>query len=290
MNPPRRILLRVLRHAVILVVTLAFGGFLACLMLRYSPGFDTDERDLDSRYRSETLIALHQARAGEQNILQFYVHYLRGVAHGDLGVSPTFERPISELIAARAPVTLRLIGVGLVCGWLLGLGLAIASALRPHGMVLIFSELFTGLFLCFPAAVVALLVFLANGPVPLVIAAAIFPRVYRYARVLLLDALAQPCVLSAAGRGVHPARIFFRYAVPPVAAPLSAFLAVCVTIAFGAAIPVEVICDLPGIGHLAWKAAISHDTALLAAMTLLVTAVTLLSSAAADLVVTTPRA
>jgi peptide/nickel transport system permease protein len=274
---------RLVRHAAVLALTLAVGGFLGCLLLRYAPGFDSDERDLDPRYRSETLDALRQARAGEQNVFQFYLHYLAGASRGDFGISRTFERPVGELIAARAPVTLRLIGYGLLSGWIVGVALAIAAATRPFGTVLLFTELVTGLFLCFPAAILALFVFLASGPVTLVIAAAIFPRVYRYAKALFSDALALPCVLAAAARGIPNARIFFHYAVPPVVAPLAAFLGVCVTLAFGAAIPVEVICDLPGIGHLAWKAAVGRDLPLLTAMTLIVTATTLVANAAADL-------
>jgi peptide/nickel transport system permease protein len=275
---------RLVRHVAIFVVTLLIGGFLGCVLLRYAPGFDSDERDVDPRFRTETVEALRQARAGEQNVFQFYYHYLAGASHGDFGMSRAFERPVSELIAARAPITLRLIAYGLVTGWLVGLSLAVATSVRPFWPLLFFSEFATGLFLCFPAAILALFVFLAKGPVTLVIAAAIFPRVYRYSRAVLLDSLAHPAVLSAASRGIPRARIFFRYAIPPVAGPLIAFLAVCVTIAFGAAIPVEVICDLPGIGHLAWKAATGRDLPLLTALTLIVTAVTLLANAAADMV------
>jgi peptide/nickel transport system permease protein len=274
---------RLVRHFAIFAITLIVGGFLGCLLLRYAPGFDSDERELDPRYRTETVEALRKARAGEQNVFQFYYHYLIGASHGDFGVSRTFEQPVGQLIAARAPTTLRLIGYGLITGWIVGLSMAIATALRPFWPLLIFSEFLTGLFLCFPAAILALFVFLAKGPVTLIIAAAIFPRVYRYSRALLLDSLGHPSVLSAASRGIPRATIFFRYAVPPVTGPLVAFLAVCVTLAFGAAIPVEVICDVPGIGHLAWKAALGRDLPLLTAMTLIVTAVTLLANAAADL-------
>jgi peptide/nickel transport system permease protein len=51
----------------------------------------------------------------------------------------------------------------------------------------------------------------------------------------------------------------------------------------GAAIPIEVICDSPGIGQLAWQAALSRDLPLLVNMTLFVTLVTLAANSAADL-------
>ena len=53
--------------------------------------------------------------------------------------------------------------------------------------------------------------------------------------------------------------------------------------ALGAAIPIEVICDSPGIGQLAWQAALGRDLPLLVNMTLFVTLVTLGANSASDL-------
>jgi ABC-type dipeptide/oligopeptide/nickel transport system permease component len=54
--------------------------------------------------------------------------------------------------------------------------------------------------------------------------------------------------------------------------------------AFAASIPVEALCDLPGIGQLAWKAALGRDLDLLVILTMIVTLVTLLANSASDLV------
>jgi ABC-type dipeptide/oligopeptide/nickel transport system permease component len=60
--------------------------------------------------------------------------------------------------------------------------------------------------------------------------------------------------------------------------------------AFAAAIPVEVVCDLPGIGQLAWKAALSRDLGLLVNLTMVVTVITLAANSAAELVAPPGRA
>ena len=52
--------------------------------------------------------------------------------------------------------------------------------------------------------------------------------------------------------------------------------------AFGAAIPVETLCDLPGLGQLAWKAATARDLPLLVVLTLLITLLTQACNTAAD--------
>src|SRR5436305_2004666 len=56
-----------------------------------------------------------------------------------------------------------------------------------------------------------------------------------------------------------------------------------VSLGFAAAIPVEVLCDLPGIGQLAWKAALGRDLYLLINLTMIVTVITLLANSASDL-------
>src|SRR5437870_3457304 len=97
-------------------------------MVRLAPGFDADEREFDPRLSEASLQALRAERAADQNPGKFYVHYLRGLMHGDFGFSHSLRRPVSKLLAERGPVTLRLAGWGFIAGWALGLGLAIAAA------------------------------------------------------------------------------------------------------------------------------------------------------------------
>jgi len=52
--------------------------------------------------------------------------------------------------------------------------------------------------------------------------------------------------------------------------------------AFGAAIPIEALCDSPGIGQLAWQAALNRDLPLIMNLTLLVTIVTVATNSLAN--------
>jgi len=56
-------------------------------------------------------------------------------------------------------------------------------------------------------------------------------------------------------------------------------------VAFGAAIPIEVLCDLPSIGQLAWKAALARDLPVLVSLTIVVAAVTQLTNSASDMAI-----
>jgi peptide/nickel transport system permease protein len=57
-----------------------------------------------------------------------------------------------------------------------------------------------------------------------------------------------------------------------------------VSLAIGAAIPVEALCGLAGIGQLAWQAALARDLPVLVSITVLVTLVTLLANCSADVI------
>jgi len=54
-------------------------------------------------------------------------------------------------------------------------------------------------------------------------------------------------------------------------------------IAFGAAIPIEALCDSPGLGQLAWHAALSRDLPLIVTVTFVVSLVMLAANSLADL-------
>ena len=81
--------------------------------MRLAPGFDADEAQLDPHLNSESVQALRQARLEQHNIFRFYFHSLQRAAHGDLGTSLSLGQPVSTLLRERAPLTLRLVGIGL---------------------------------------------------------------------------------------------------------------------------------------------------------------------------------
>ena len=74
------------------------------------------------------------------------------------------------------------------------------------------------------------------------------------------------------------------HVVPVVAPQILSVAGVSVSIALGAAIPVEALCGFAGVGQLAWQAALARDLPLLVNITVLVTLVTLLANSGADVI------
>jgi peptide/nickel transport system permease protein len=254
---------------------LLVGGLLSATLVRLAPGFDVDEQQLDSRLSAESVRALHQARAGDRHLLSFYAGYLARALHGDLGQSRTLNRPVRELLAERVPVTMRLAGGGLLVGWISAIALALfATAVRKPACD-VAATLVGAIFLSLPAAVLALLFVFASAPAYLVIALAVFPKVFSYTRNLLTKSYAQPHLVTAYAKGLGWTRVLVWHVLPIAGRQLLAVAGISVSVALGAAIPVEALCGVAGVGQLAWQAALGRDLPLLVNLTMLVTVITL---------------
>jgi peptide/nickel transport system permease protein len=275
---------RILRHSVAIVATVLLGGLLSATLVRFAPGFEVDEQQLDPHLNAASIEALREARSHQRAIVPFYLHYLNRAAHGDLGTSLSLGQPVGVLLEQRAPLTLRLLAIGLGLGWASALSLAFSAAWLRRSAYDFVTTLVSGLFLCLPAAVLALLSILWNVPGALAIALIVFPHVYRYARNLLGKVYSSPHIVTARAKGLGECRILFWHVAPLAAPQLFAVAGVSVSMAAGAAIPIESLCGMAGVGQLAWQAALARDLPLLVNITILATLVTLLANSTADVI------
>src|ERR1700678_1010487 len=276
---------RLARKLTVIAALVLLGGLLSATLVRMAPGFDSDERELDPSLSAESVRALQQSHAGEHNVLSFYLHYLRGAIHGDLGTSHALGQPVQNLLRERWRVTVRIVGVGLLLAWMLALSLAFSICLWRRPAFEVFGIIISGAFLCIPAAVLALFSVVLDAPGYLAIALIVFPKIYRYSRNLLLKAYGLPHITAARARGLSEVRILAWHVLPVAGPQMIALAGITVSVALGASIPVEALCGLPGIGQLAWQAALSRDLPLLVNLTVLVTLVTLLANSGADVMI-----
>ena len=169
-------------------------------------------------------------------------------------------------------------------GWALGLTLAAAPIIMRNHSVDLLGSLLAGVALAVPAAVFACMFVRVRAPGRLVVGLIVFPKVFRYARNLLAESASRPHVLTGWAKGIGSFGIFTRHILPGSAPQLVALAGISISLAFAAAISVEVVCDLPGIGQLAWKAAMGRDFELLVNLTMVVTAITLGANATSGLI------
>ena len=264
-------------------IVLLLGGFLGATLVRLAPGFGVDEEELDTRLNKESVQALRRAHGTDESVARFYVGYLSRLLHGDLGVSLSLHQPVRQLLAERFPETMKSIGLGLAFAWTAGLALAMIAVMSRWWLVDFVTSLVASILLCIPAAALALLFLVARAPGRLALGLILFPKIFSYSRNLLAKSASLPHVLTARAKGLDEIRVMFRHILPVAGPQLLALAGMSVSLAFAATIPVEVLCDLPGIGQLAWKAALSRDLLLLVNVTMMVTLITLIINSAAEL-------
>ena len=266
----------------ILVLLAALGS---AILVRYSPGALVDERELDQRMSTETLAALRNQRAIDNGLGSGLFRYLQKAIDGDLGKSQSYNVPITKLLRENAPATLRRVGIGLGSAWLFGLSLAIPVAyFRSAWMLDAGTALLTSTLLSLPAGVLAYLCLTIGAPVEIVLLLVLTPRVFRFSRNVLVQAYGSTHIDMARARGIDELRILFAHVFPSAAPQLLALAATSLSMAVGAIIPIEAICDAAGLGRLAWQAAIARDLPLLLNLTMLIALATTAAMAFTEVV------
>jgi peptide/nickel transport system permease protein len=268
--------MRVMTQQLARMLTLVLvSGLASACLVRYAPGALVDERELNQRASEETLVALREQKARQHNVGVNFVRYLQGLAHGDLGFSESNHSPVSALLADRAPRTLRDLSFGLALAWLVGLGCAMVVVRFPLISFLDVTMLAVAtLILSLPVAVIAYFCLLAEQESHLVLAIVLAPKIFQFSRGVLTSVYAAPHVEMARSRGVSETAIVRKHVLPAAASQLIALAAASISLAIGAVIPIEAICDIPGLGRLAWQAATARDLPLLINLTMLVTLAT----------------
>jgi peptide/nickel transport system permease protein len=265
------------------VAIMLLAGLLGSTLIRIAPGFASDERQLNSNLSAQSMQAIRQARLADANIFQYYARYLGSAVRGDLGVSRTLNQPVGDLLRDRLPITLRNLAWAMGLAWMFGLALAVWSQLSGSRVVTGITEGLSGTFISTPAAVLALVFILLRFPPQFAPALLVFPKIYRYCHNLLRQGYDLPHVLTARAKGAGSLRVLVWHVLPTILPQVLALFGVSVSLALTALLPIEVICDISGIGQLAWQAAEGRDLTLLVGLTLAVTLISVAANTFSDL-------
>ncbi|MBS1873410.1 MAG: ABC transporter permease [Acidobacteria bacterium] len=268
------------KHAVRLVLTVLIAGLLGAALVRIAPAFGVSEQELDPRLSREFVQGQRPEPVG---ILRYYGQFLYGVAHGDFGESPSLQRPIGELLRERLPVSLENLAFGAGAGIVLGFLCAMVAVVFRSPLARAVPVASSTVLLSLPSAALGLLFLLAGWPPAMALTAVVFPRVYRYSAAVLARSADASHVLAARARGVSPGRILCVHVLPGAAPQLLAIVGMAISLGFPALVPIEAVCDSPGVMQLALKAAMARDLPLLVVLTMVASVVVLIGNAAADI-------
>jgi ABC-type dipeptide/oligopeptide/nickel transport system permease component len=211
---------------------------------------------------------------------QQYLHYWRGVLHGDLGNSLRLNQPVSALIAHAYPATVALTMAALSIAILLSIPAGVRSATRRNrwdDRLLGFVSLF-GLsvpnFALGPVLILLFAIQLNLLPVSgagswrnlvlpaITMGAALAAILTRMVRTSMLEELGQDYIRTARAKGVSERSVVYRHALRNALIPVVTVLGLQFGTLLAGAIVTETIFSYPGVGRLTISAISNRDYAL----------------------------
>ncbi len=278
-----------------LVVILVF------LALRIVPG-DPARLVAGEGAGEEEVRAVRRTIGLDDPLLVQLVRFLGSALSGDLGTSLRSGRAVREEIARAFPVSLSLVGVGMLLSGGIGVAGGVLSAVVAGSAVdrvltgaaavaasapafltgTLLLVWFAGKLRWFPAGGFQSVWHLALPVATLVVSeGAVLLRVARGAAA---DVVCSEFVRTAVAKGLRPARVLCRHVLPNVLVPV---LALCVADfgrLLGGAVVIESLFALPGMGYMALEAVRYRDYPLLQGVVVTLCAGAVLAGAVGDLV------
>jgi peptide/nickel transport system permease protein len=240
-----------------------------------------------------------------------YVRWLGRVVQGDFGYSLAARKPINEMILARMPTTLELVGFALLISIILGVGTGVIAAVKQYSWAdylatfsafawLSIPEFFLGMLMIylfavrlnwFPAfgtstagAENPLLDRLDHLILPgLTLGLGLTAALTRYTRSSLLEVLNSDYMTTARAKGLRERSVIVRHGLRNALIPIITVVAFRLPYLISGAVIIETVFQWPGLGFLTLNAATQKDYPLIMALALAVSFVVIVSSFIADI-------
>jgi peptide/nickel transport system permease protein len=253
----------------------------ALMLVRLVPGDATTELLLSGA--DQTTIAETRTRLGlDRSAGVALMQWLNGLRRFDLGYSSRYRRPVTDLIADRAPRTATLAALALLLATAIGLPLGILTGASPRGWVsAVVAPVSIALLACPPLVGALGLLFLAVATgwlstaqgslaVPtLALALPLAASLERLQSQATSEALGSPDLSAASARGVPAARLLWVHVARQSLRPVLGVYGLVIGSLFSGSLAVEVITGWPGLGRLTYDALVGRDLHLLAGCVLM---------------------
>jgi peptide/nickel transport system permease protein len=271
-------LLRRLARTLAIVLLVVFGS---TVLVRFAPGYLSDAREMDSRYAGAARAELSAETQRSSSLGHMLATEISGWTQGSLGLSRQYDVPVLELIQPRLAVTGSLMLRSIVFAWTLALCASLLSSASRNPSLLWQAP--AALLLAVPTAAMATVCLLvgSGGPV-LVMTLLLAARDFKFLDRSLRKAWRDEHLLHARAQGVTTLRLVRAHILPNIAPQLLALATLSIVTALSALVPVEVIFSVPGLGQLAWSAAMNRDLPVLLAITMLMAIAVTVAGMASD--------
>ena len=278
------------KRLLLFVPTVLLVSVIAFLMLRIVPGDPAVARMVgptgDAQYTEEQLKELQQRLGTNRHIVVQYVDWFFSMFKGDLGNSLLDDRPVTESMKRRLPVSVELAIGAIIFSTILAIPLGVISAVRQNTWVDYLGRLVAITGVTIPLFVFALLLLFVLvkgfGYAPLAldyeqlweepwtnikqmffpIVALSFTRIGYMARITrsgMLEVLREDYVRTARAKGLLEQAVIYRHALRNALLPVLTLAAFQFAVLLAGTVIVEQIFQLPGVGRLLIQSIFSRD-------------------------------
>src|SRR5215475_10374456 len=214
-----------------------------------------------------------------------YLSWVRDIIHGEFGHSFFRSESVAEMILRRGPLTAEIALFSVLLSWLVGIPVAIVSALRPNTMADSLARFASILFIAVPGFWVGMLIVLALlfwfgyrtpmagvgfftdplanlqiviGP-GIVLGLGQAAYIARMGRSSLLEVIREDYVRTARAKGLNSKLVIAMHALPNALLPVITLSGVLLGLVLAGSIPVERAFGTPGLGYSMFQAVSERD-------------------------------
>ena len=247
------------------------------ILMQLMPGSPFNDEKLNDAQRA----ALYAKYGLDQPVVVRFFYYVKNMLTGDFGVSYNISKntPISQLIASRLPISIRIGGAAVSLGAVVGLVLGLIAALRHDTWVDTLCTVISVIGVSVPSYVFALLLSYQLGfnmklfpmlfDAKRAMSSSVLPSISlsmftmasiaRFTRSEMMEVLDSDYMLLAESKGISGFALIFRHALRNALIPIITVLAPLIVDLMTGSLVVEKIFAIPGVGSLLVNAIQSND-------------------------------
>jgi peptide/nickel transport system permease protein len=304
----------VVRRLLIAIPSLLGISLILFTVLALAPGDPFEELASNPAIPPDVRAALRASLGMDDPVWSRYFSWLTAMLRGDWGFSFVSRVNVDQLILARLPTTLAIIGLSQLLALAIALPVGVMAATRPYS---VFDQVantlaFIGFSLptFFSGLLLILLFSITLDWLPFVYRAdlsstgftwlweqarqSIMPIAVlglfqgaawtRFVRSAVLDVVRLDHVTTARAKGLPEGRITTRHVVRNALIPVVTLVALQMPTVFGGAIVTEQIFRIPGIGSLLISAILANDTPVIMAVTFVFACLVIFFNLLADVI------
>jgi peptide/nickel transport system permease protein len=239
-----------------------------------------------------------------------YLHWVQDIVRGNFGRSFFRAESVADMISRRGPLTAEIALISVVLSWLVGIPVAVVSALRPNSVADNVLRFLSILFLAVPGFWLGMLIVLgllfvfgyraplasvslfddpwANlqiviGPA-VVLGLAQAAYIARMARSSLLEVIREDYIRTARAKGLNRRVVVALHALPNALLPVITLSGILLGFVLAGSIPVERAFGTPGLGYAMALAVSERDVFVMQNLVFLYAVVFVILNLAVDLI------